>query len=118
MSKETNMTDGKMTWREAVTYMREYNRKHGFKCGNPPDKFVTIVAVMKPESFTKEYSLEERSYAFSNDNKAFLDGMGGYSIFSYCLDGIDNGVRLEGYVDEEGGGGVWKVDYCYIKSED
>lgn len=51
---------------------------------------------------------------FTNDNKAFIDGMGGYSIFANSLDGSDIGVRLEQYVEY----GDWKVDYCYILQED
>lgn len=52
----------------------------------------------------------------SSDNKAFLDGMGGYSIYASCLDGTDPCVRLEAYMRAEHGGEKgWKVDYCYIK---
>lgn len=68
------------------------------------------VAVITEDSFDKEYTLEERSYMFSSDNKVFKTWCGGYSIFANCLDGKDRGVRLEQYIE----GGGWKVDYCYL----
>ena len=110
----------KMTWKEATEYMREYNRKHGVKTPGITDKHCVMVAVMKNKGFNRDdYTEEERSYVFNNDNKAFIDGMLGYSIFSANL--VDPDIdrpRLERYVEEEGYGGPWEVDYVYIKSED
>jgi hypothetical protein len=40
--------------------------------------------------------------------------MGGHSIFAACLDGDDQGVRLDWYMAEEGNTGGWKVEDCYI----
>ena len=40
--------------------------------------------------------------------------MGGYSIFACCLDGTDQGVRLDWYMEEEGNPDGWKVENCYI----
>lgn len=103
-----------MTWEEAITYLREYNKKHNITTKGMDGPTCVIVAVISEDSFTMKYSLEERSYAFSNNNKAFMDNLG-YSIFADSLDGYDRGVRLEQYVGNRNG---WKVDYCYIKSED
>ena len=50
----------------------------------------------------------------SSDNKAFWPNMGGYSIFGYCLDGTDQGVRLDYYMAEERDINGWKVEDCYI----
>ena len=73
------------------------------------------VIVFTEDSFNGEYPLEARSYVISNDNKAFIDGMGGYSIFGSSLDGADRCIRLEAYMkDERGGEKGWKVDYCYF----
>ena len=104
-------------WYEAKEYLREFNRQHGYRCGNSICKETAhVVVVFTQDSFEKEYSEESRSYIVSSDNKAFLDGMGGYSIYSSSLDGSDVGVRLEAYMAEEHGGkDGWKVEYCYIK---
>ena len=55
-----------------------------------------------------------RTYRFDSDNKAFWPNMGGYSIFGSCLDGTDQGIRLDWYMTEEGNPGGWKVADCYI----
>lgn len=68
----------------------------------------TAVIVFKPESFDKEYSLESRSYGVNRDNKYFQEGMIGNSLYGFCLDETDQGVRLDWYFGE------WIIDYCYI----
>lgn len=107
----------KIDWYEAKEYLREFNRQHGYKRGNSVCKETAhIIVVFTAVSFYKEYSEESRSYIVSSDNKAFLDGMDGYSIYASCLDGNDPCVRLEAYMRaEHGGENGWKVDYCYIK---
>ena len=63
----------------------------------------------------EEYSWESRTYLISSDNKAFQPNKGGYSIFGNCLDGSDQGVRLEQYMCEEyGGKDGWVVEDCGI----
>lgn len=105
----------RMTWYEAKHYLTEYNRKHNTVRKNGMcENICKMVAVISEDSFDKEYTLEERSYIFTNDNKAFIDDMGGYSIYARCMDGSDQGIRLERYVDY----GNWKVEYCYILKED
>lgn len=69
------------------------------------------VVVFKSENWPdKNFSLESRSYRFSSDNKFFISGMGGNSIFAYNLDNSDRGIRLDWYLPE------WKIDYCYIEN--
>lgn len=79
---------------------------------NKPD--IRGVIVFSKDSFDDDYSLDSRSYSVSSNNKMF-GNYGGYSLFGSALDGSDNGVRLEAYMQEEGGGARgWKVDYCYF----
>ena len=82
-------------------------------------KHLTGCIVFTEDSFKKQYSLESRTYKVSSDNKAFIPGMGGYSIFGSALDGSDPCVRLESYMAaEHGGKDGWKVEYCYLIGED
>ena len=60
---------------------------------------------------------DERSqtYVISSDNKAFQPNKGGYSIFGCCLDGTDQGVRLERYMQAEHGGETgWVAEDCCL----
>jgi len=79
-----------------------------------PREDLTAHIIFTEDSFDKKYSLLSRTYTFTSDNKAFWPNMGGYSIFGYCLDGTDQGVRLDWYMAEEGNPGGWKVEDCYI----
>lgn len=106
----------KITYQEAKDYLRKFNREHIVECkGVNKDRIAQIVIVMTEDTFTEVYPLEARSYLVSNDNKAFIDGMGGYSIYANSLDNTDRGVRLERYLEDEGNLGGWKIEYCYIK---
>ena len=74
--------------------------------------------VFTADSFDKSYTEEERTYVVSSNNKAFIEGMGGYSIYASSLDGSDENVRLEAYMaDEYGGKDGWKIEKCYVKDE-
>ena len=76
---------------------------------------VSANIVFTDESFKVSYSERSRTYEISSNNKAFQSGMSGYSIFGYCLDGTDQGVRLEAYMAaEKGGKDGWKVERCYM----
>lgn len=79
-----------------------------------PWKDLTAHIIFTENSFHKHYSLLSRTYAISSDNKAFWPNMGGCSIFGYCLDGSDQGIRLDHYMAEERGTTGWKVEDCYI----
>ena len=100
------------TVEEIYRLMRMFNDEHGYTTKGT-DEHITAVAVIKQSSFSKPYTETERSYKFTNDNKAFIAGQLGYSIFADCLDGVDLGVRLERYIE----GGGWEVDYCYLLDE-
>ena len=74
--------------------------------------------VFTADSFDKSYTEEERTYVVSSNNKAFIEGMGGYSIYASSLDGSDENVRLEAYMaDEYGGKDGWKIEKCYVKDD-
>lgn len=69
------------------------------------------VIVFTEDSFSKDYSVEQRSYVVSSNNKMFNPEALGSSLFGDCLDGTDNGVSLDLYI------GKWHVEYCYMKGE-
>lgn len=74
--------------------------------------------VFSQDSFSEPYSELSRTYRVSSDNKAFQEGMGGYSIYGSCLDGSDPIVRLEAYMaSEHGGKDGWKIERCYIEND-
>ena len=74
--------------------------------------------VFTADSFDKSYTEEERTYVVSSNNKAFIEGMGGYSIYASSLDGSDENVRLEAYMaDEYGGKDGWKIEKCYVTDD-
>ena len=97
-----------MNYAELKQTFRELKR-------NSPREDLTAHIIFTEDSFTKQFPLLSRTYRVSSNNKAFWPGMGGYSIFAYCLDKTsDQGVRLDWYMADEGNAGGWKVEDCYI----
>ena len=82
-----------------------------------PKEDLTAHIIFTEDSFNKPYSLLSRTYLVSSDNKAFWPNMFSRSIFAYCLDGTDQGVRLDWCMEEEGNPDGWKVEDCYILEE-
>lgn len=78
-------------------------------------KHVCGYIVFSQSSFEKDYSEQSRTYVVSSNNKAYIPGAGGYSIFGSCLDGTDQCIRLEGYMR---GDNHWEIDRCYMKKDD
>ena len=75
--------------------------------------------VFTEDSFDVHYPIEARTYAVSSNNKAFREGMGGYSIYGSSLDGEDIDVRLDAYMaDEHGGKDGWKIEKCYLHQDE
>lgn len=66
------------------------------------------VVVFTEDSFTEKYSEQSRSYKVDRGDKYFDEGKLGKALIGDCLDGKDNGVRLDVYLGE------WEVEYCYI----
>ena len=101
----------KMSWNEAFDYMRQYNDRRGYKVGNRPTKFCNMIAVLKPSAMIDPNEPEEnRTYTFNNDNKAFISGMLGYSVFARNK-GTGSLERIEDVKNED-------VEYVYIESEE
>ena len=82
-------------------------------------KSLTGYVVFTQDSFTKEYSEDSRTYLISSNNKAFMRGIGGYSIYGMSLDVSDPCVRLDYYMaNEHGGSDGWKIERCYMFSDE
>ena len=96
-----------MEYRELKQIFRELKR-------TSPKDDLTAHIIFTEDSFAKPYSLLSRTYNVSSDNKGFCPHMFSNSIFACCLDGTDQGVRLDWYMEEEGQPGGWKVEDCYI----
>lgn len=110
----------KLTYGELRSILYAHNNDNSIQSKGADRKPIYGVIVFKSENWPdKDYSLESRSYRVSSDNKAFIAGMGGYSIFASSLDGSDPCVRLERYMAaEHGGESGWEVDYCYLLEEE
>ena len=86
---------------------------------NGSGQHLTGYIVFSQDSFKEPYSESARTYVVSSNNKAFMPGMGGYSIYGSALDGSDPCVRLERYMqDEKGGTDGWKIERCYMKESE
>ena len=100
----------KITWSEFEKAMWKFNEAHGYTTNGNKERLRGIV-VFTEDSFSKPYTVKERSYEVDSDQKAFLPNQIGYSIFGDCLDGRDLGVRLDWYMKDKN---PWKVEYCYL----
>ncbi len=79
-----------------------------------PKDDLTAHITFTQDSYAEPYSLLSRTYSFSSNNNGFWPDKFSRSIFAYCLDGTDQGVRLDWYMEEEGNKDGWKVENCYI----
>ena len=109
-SDKLKIPKGQIDYKTFTATMRAFNNKYyqqGLRLKG--------VIVFKPVNGMEPYDLQGRSYGVSNDNKAWIAGMGGYSIFGGSLDGEDVCTRLDYHMAEEHGGPKgWIVDYCYF----
>ncbi len=88
-----------MTYQE----LKELFQDH--ESNNPATHLTAYITFSSFGSYAgDDYDWKGRTYAISSNNKAFQLNMGGYSIFGCCLDGTDQGIRLERYMKEEHGG--------------
>lgn len=96
-----------MTYNELCNVIYEHNRVNNihqqFQDDNP---LICVVVYSKDNWPDKHYSLESRSYKFRSDNKQFLHGMLGNSIFADSLDNLDKNIRIDKY--------DLKIEDCYI----
>ncbi len=101
----------KITWGELCKAMWDFNAKRGYTTKGNAEKLVGIV-VFTEDSWKKQFTEIQRSYKLTSDNKAFLPNQLSNSVFADCLDGSDNGVRIDWYMHDDKM--PWKVEYCYI----
>ena len=103
----------KLTLNQLFQRFYEHNEKyHVTSQFDDPNALVGVIVFSQKNWPGRNFSLESRSYAFTSDNKYFISGMGGNSIFAESLDGSDKGVRLDWYLHD------WaNIEYCYIQGE-
>ena len=94
----------KITLGELHRQMNAFNTAHPEKESEP---CLSGVIVYKQSNFTKPYSETSRSYRVYSNSRAFQNGKIANSMFGYCLDGTDDGVRLDWY--------NWEVEFCYME---
>lgn len=76
------------------------------------DNFKKAVIVFTKESFKRDYNEVQRSYEITSDNKCFDANLISSSLYGNCLDGTDQGVRLDLYMyDVEN---KWTIERIYI----
>ena len=100
----------KLTYAEFESAMIRFNSEHEINSQAGKERLEGVI-VFTQDSFTKPYTEVQRSYQTNNLQKAFIPSMISSSLFADCLDGTDNGVRLDWYMKGEG---AWKVEYCYL----
>ena len=99
----------KLTLSELFKAFYKHNEENNITSQFADEHPLLGVIVFKSENWpNQDFSLESRSYLFSSDNKFFISGMGGNSIFASNLDNTDH-IRLDWYLRD------WKIDYCYLK---
>lgn len=104
----------KMTFEQVYERFVKHNEKNGVESqfSDSSSNRLFGVVVFKSENWPgKDYSLESRSYKFASDNKYFVPGLGGNSIYADCLDRSEAGIRLDFYLSS------LEIDYCYIEGE-
>lgn len=99
-----------------MTYTALKELFRGYEADRPKTH---LTAYMTFSSFGPDvpvpHDVRSRTYVISSNNKAFQPDQGGYSIFGSCLDGTDQGVRLERYMQAEHGGETgWVVEDCCL----
>ncbi len=94
----------KIPFSELEAIMMRFNKEHPEQQDTAS---ITGVIVFKQEKWpNKTYSVKSRSYRVSNSNRAFQEGKISNQLSGNCLDGTDQGVRLDWY--------KWEVEYCYM----
>lgn len=99
----------KMTFEEVCDLFYKHNEEKRCTQFSDNERLIAVVVFKQGSWFNAEYTEIQRSYRFVSDNKYFMSDMCGNSIYANCLDGSENGVRLDWYL------GKWEVDYCYIE---
>ena len=102
-----------MTFNELCEACYEHNEKHHItqQYGDKENRLTCYVVFKQMPYWEKQYTELERTYEFSSDNKRFIAGMGGNSIFASCL-GYEDNIRVDWYL------GDWEIEKCwYVDSK-
>ena len=102
----------KITFAELSHIFTQHNKDANITSSFTDKDPLTGVIVFSQNNFKIPYSTRSRSYQVQSDNKYFIPGLIGASIFGDCLDGTDQGVRLDWYM--KASQDPWEVEYCYI----
>jgi len=97
-----------MGYYEIQGLFSQYNRMVNWQDSRNNIRAHVVFSNDTPSWRRHDFTLEARTYRFWNCEKAFIDGMGGYSIFAGSLDGSDY-TRIE-HVD-------WIVEDAYMEPE-
>lgn len=96
-----------MKFSELKRAMMDFNTKHGIErkvCYKHKEDGTLInmtgKVVISNSVLNREYPIEQRTYTFSNYNKALTSSDLGYSIFAYCSADNDY-MRIENYSDKD-----------------
>lgn len=92
-----------ITMQELDHIMTEFNTQNPGKQDTP---VLEAVIVFKASNWKKPYALRSRSYRVRNCCRRFQEGKISNQLSGDCLDGTDQGVRLDWY--------HWEVEYCYM----
>ena len=105
---KTPMPMVEMTFEEMTEWFRKYNKT------KPPVESVKGYIVFASASYSQFYTVKSRTYCVYSDENWFHSGRFSTSLYGDCLDGADQGARLDAYMEDFGNGCEWIVDYCYI----
>lgn len=95
----------KISYKEFEEKMWEYGKTHNNN-ENYEDAIHGVIVFKASNWPDHDFSERSRSYEVSSCNRCFQSGKIANSMFGNCLDGTDQGVRLDWY--------NWEVDYCYM----
>lgn len=91
----------KMKLHEAFELFRERNKRLGITRKGQDKRPLGARIVLKDTFFREDLRpipVEKRTYTFTSDNKAFIPGQMGYSVFASC-EADHNRIRIE-YLEE------------------
>ena len=71
------------------------------------DEFKYVDITYSQDNFKEQFTEHERTYRVSSENKYFDSSMIGTSMYGNCLDGSDNGVRLDLY--------KWRIEKIHVE---
>ena len=92
------MKQKEMTESQIYKLFEDHNKFLGIKTKGQDSQPLVGYIVIKDEWFREDLRPlpeEERTYRFTSDNKAFIPGQGGYSVFAFCVADSSDCIRIE-----------------------